>query len=539
MQEFQCLYLEDDDDDFETFKQTLERAMKPTRLIIERAKTTGKAFEKLDARGKELQIFFADLLMPDDSKEGLNVVEYVSATFPHILVIGISKAEGSHPGTQDEFKKRAGPISGFFDKRLLKGDYSYQRIRSEIISVATQKGYKLSDEEVTEIDWIPEQVGNEKLDAEIDSIGEDRFANILRMISPDTNKFTPYYVAPGLSGASVLRVRGTGGTGTPPRNLLVKFSIDRLKLKSELWAAPKEGEPSSDVYVRYLPEAEPWHYEGIFAIAARFEEDAITLEQWLLNSNICPNDTVREVFNELFLQGLGKAYAEGKNVAMNAISILKPSIRARARMLISLELLETLLSETKSAVDLETVRNFVRLNGQINTHSPAVFPRETNICWSHGDLHSRNILINVNARSRPKLIDTAKRCERHWASDPARLCADLWMSTWDRTPGSHFWDKLNSWRQQVISWRAMENLDVDKASPNIRVWGALRWMREELGKLFDLSRPECSKWQFDLALALEFLSMSSYSTVTTPKRCLGVLAASDILTDLDKSIPWL
>src|SRR5205807_321539 len=141
MQEFQCLYLEDDDDDFETFKQTLERAMKPTRLIIERAKTTGQAFEKLDARGKDLQIFFADLLMPDDSKEGLNVVEYVSATFPHILVIGISKAEGSHPGTLNEFKKRAGQISGFFDKRLLKGDYSYQRIRSEIVSVATQKGY--------------------------------------------------------------------------------------------------------------------------------------------------------------------------------------------------------------------------------------------------------------------------------------------------------------------------------------------------------------------------------------------------------------
>jgi hypothetical protein len=539
MDEFQCLYLEDDNDDFETFKQTFERAMKPTRLLIERAKTTTEAFEKLDVRGGQLHILFADLLMPNDSMEGLNVVDYVSGTFPKILIIGISKAEGSHPGTLDDFKKRAGPVSWFFDKRLLKGVYTYERIRSEIVAVAAQKGYVLSDEAACEIDWKAGVAGNEKLDAEIDSIGIDRLAKILKLIAPESITFTPYYLTPGLSRASVLRVRGRA-EGTPPRNLLVKLSTDRRKLEEELAAAPKEGEPSSHVYVPYLSSTEPWYYDGIFAIAGRFEEDAITLERWLIRPEISPADTVQDVFDELFVHGLNRAYVNGRSVAgTTPMALLAPNIRTRARILISLESTHVLLQQITTSLDLNIVQNFVRHNGQINSHSPTVYPLETYICLSHGDLHSRNILIDPVARSRPKLIDTAKRGERHWASDPARLCADLWMTVWDRNPDSYFWEKLEAWREQIRRWRKGENINIDAMSPNRRVWDALSWMSHKLGTLFDLAKPECAKWQFDLALALEFLTMSAYCDVPMPKRCLAVLAATDILTELDSTIPWL
>src|ERR1700749_2089906 len=121
MIEFQCLYLEDDDDDYDTFKQTFQRAMMPINLIIERAKNPSEAFQKLDERGDKIHILFADLLMPD-SKEGLNVVGYVTERHPDILIIGVSKAGGSHPGTIEEFRRRAGEVFGFFDKTLLKAD---------------------------------------------------------------------------------------------------------------------------------------------------------------------------------------------------------------------------------------------------------------------------------------------------------------------------------------------------------------------------------------------------------------------------------
>jgi hypothetical protein len=539
MEELRCLYLEDDDDDFETYKQSFVRAMEPVaKLSIDRAKTPQQVYDKLDSTGATLHLFFADLLMAEESKEGLRVVEYVTATFPKIVVIGISKAEGSHPGTAAKFKKQAGPDSWFFDKRLMKDDYTYLQIREEIVEVVKRKGYLLSEAEVARIDWTPDRAGNEKLDAEIDSIGFERLLKLLKQIAPESTNFKPHYLAPGLSGASVLRISGTG-VDCPPRNLLVKFSTDRPKLERELAAAPKEGEPSSHVYVPYLASPSPWHYEGMFAIAGRFEDEAITLQEWLTNPDINPADTVREVFDEFLLHGLGKAYLNGKTVAgATAMDLLGPNVRTRARMLISLELMKSLIPRTGIDVDLSISENFARFRGQINTHPATAYPQETHICLSHGDLHSRNILIDIPSRSRPKLIDTARRAERHWASDPARLAADLWMSAWDRDTDGYFWDRLPTWRAQIKSWRHRHSVKVEKKSSNRRVWDGLVWIRGNIGELFDLTKAEFAYWQFDLALALEFLSMSSYLTVPMPKRCLGVLAASDILADLDATIPW-
>jgi hypothetical protein len=515
--------------------------MEPSaKLIIERAKTTKEVYEILDTRGQEFQIFFADLLMPEDSTEGLRVVEYVSGTFPKMVVIGISKAEGSHPGTSEKFKRHAGADSWFFDKRLLKkSDYSFQQVREELVATAKKKGYLISDAERCDIEWKPEQVGNEKLDAEIDSIGLERLRKILKQIAAEMVKFTPRYLTPGLSGATVLRVIAEA-PNKPPLTLLVKFSTDQPKLERELAAAPKTGEPSSNVYVPYIPSSTPWSHEGMFAIAGRFEDDAITLEQWLTDSTINPSDTVQDVFSELFLHGLGKAYHNSKSVGgATAMEFLKPNVRTRARILLSLEVIEELLPRSGRTFDLKTARDFVRFNGQINTHPATAYPRETSICWSHGDLHTRNILIDQSARSRPKVIDTARRSERHWASDPARLSADLWMTTWDHGPDSHFWESLDIWREQVILWRHERSIKVDKRDPNRRVWEALNWIKKNLGTLFDLSKAEFAEWQFDLALSMELLAMSSYSTVPMPKRCFGVLAASDILNELDQSIPWL
>ena len=153
------------------------------------------------------------------------------------------------------------------------------------------------------------------------------------------------------------------------------------------------------------------------------------------------------------------------------------------------------------------------------------------------DALSERELTAVVARSRPRLIDTARRGERHWASDPARLCADLWVTNWDRDPDSYFWEKLSDWRQFVVRWRHDENVDPGKK--NERVWSALNWTRRNLPNLFDLTTEENSYWQFQLALAIEFLTMSGYPDIPMPKRCLAAIAATDILDELDTSVPWL
>lgn len=547
MQEFKCLYLEDDDDDYQTFTQIIERALRPTRVHFVRANTPEDANELLDQTGKELHIFFADLLIRDPSDKaemketdrGLYVVEE-AAKYPNIVIFALSKAEASHPGTSDQFYKRAGSDSWYFDKNKLKDSrqYTSDRIRSEIQTVISKKGYSLGADDEIKLDWQPGIPGNEGLDAEVDSIGTNVLRELLRRVASDCIKFTPHYIAPGFSGASVLRIIGTRTQPKASKGLLVKFSPNRKKLRQELEAAPRDGESSSDIYVPYLREGAPWEYDGYFAIAARFEEGALTLQNWLVD--IKPSSkSVRDFFRELFFEGLGKAYSEGRRVDKTAWDTLALTDRTRARILISLDLIDRLLLGSTAPMDLTLVRHFVRFNGQVGSHSATALPRVTHTCFCHGDLHTRNILVK-GARSRPTLIDTARRQERHWASDVARLCADLWISNWDSVPSSYYWDNLGAWRESVGLWLSQQAVDPIQAEPNKPIYDALVWIRNELRKLFKgLCGSEYRLWQFHLALAIEFLEMSAYPDVPMPKRCLGVLVANDILTRLETEISWL
>lgn len=141
MPQLRCLYFEDEDDDYQHFSVFFKRALAGVAdLLIERAKTPADAYQKLKRQGKDLNLFFADLLIKENATEGLRLVEYITDNFPHILVIGVSKADGTLPGTSHEFKKVAGPDSVFFDKYALKSPrYSYRDVIEEILKVAPRK----------------------------------------------------------------------------------------------------------------------------------------------------------------------------------------------------------------------------------------------------------------------------------------------------------------------------------------------------------------------------------------------------------------
>lgn len=551
MESLYALYLEDNESDFEIVSQIFKFALDPIDLRFEPAKSPQEAINLLREKGSEFQIFFVDLLMPEqaedgilkENKAGLTAVD-VASKFSHIAIIGVSKAEGSHPGTRSEFERRAGQDCGFLDKREIKNGQPLTEIRSEIERVLTAKGYTLSKETLTDLKWEPGVLGNEKLDAEIGTVGKETMRRFLGQIAPECSSFSPYYIAPGFSGAGVLRVEGHKQDGRKCRNLLIKFSRDRKKLKQELDSAPAIGEPSSAIYVPYM-QGGPWEDKKngeYWAIAARFEEDAITLNEWLLDPSVNPRShSVQEVFEQLFLRGgLEAAYSQGNKLYdKTAIELLKPSDKMRARVLIGIDFIEKVLPVAKINIDLTDIRNFVRFKGQIRTHPNVAYPMITYECLSHGDLHTRNILVTVPI-AHPLLIDTGSRRQCHWALDPARLCTDLWMTNWDSVPHSYFWANLKNWRRDIQLWREGHNIHIDSGSQNIKVYEALCWLRDNLPNIFgDSGNIEFTYWQFNLALALEFLSMSSYPEVPMPKRCLGLLAANDIILWLDQEIPWL
>ena len=184
---------------------------------------------------------------------------------------------------------------------------------------------------------------------------------------------------------------------------------------------------------------------------------------------------------------------------------------------------------------------FIIEKGRIGDHTNVRFPKGTVRCISHGDLHSRNILVTVakSDNPRPCLIDPARRQPLHWASDPARLAADLWVSCIDEAEDV-FWDSLTLWTKSVRQWRDNREADEALTSRNKAVWVALKWLRDNSLRAFEI-HPELlrPRWQFDLAFALELLHLATYDSISMPKRVLALYAAADTLAELEKTIPWL
>lgn len=536
MQKLTCLFLEDKDTDFSKFSGIISLALDTFEVIFERAKDPWEACSKLRERGTDFQIMFADLLMRDSTvdaeeiAEGLQAVE-VAVHVPNLVVVGLSNAASSHPEVRKKFDYLGGHL--YLDKRdVQKSNYSLQELKTAIVGVLAKHGVGIAEDHKFELNW---REGDDlRLDAELDTIGNENLLGVLHQIEQMAQRFKPAYVAPGFSGAAVLRVDVQDDKGRSTQQLLVKLSRDADKLKLELDRAPIVGAPSTDRYVSYR-QAGPWQFNGWGAIAAQFQGSATTLLEALLSDHALNH--LPELLDELF-EHLRGAYNLGNAVSSSALKELTPSLQGRARILLSTQNTTTkLIRKCECEFDPLFIERFLK-HWQIADHPASSMPQGSFVCMSHGDLHTRNILV-TQKHPRLWLIDTGLRRTCHWATDIARLCADLWVSAWDGGEASHFWDKLPEWRQNVLTWSLAQPISLDASTSNASTLAALVWLREQVHYIFQgLCLPDVPQWEYKLALAMEFLSMSAYGTNPAPKRCLALLSAHDILKQIEHEIPW-
>lgn len=529
MLKLNCLYFEDLLAEFEYFSEMLTRYMRPDELHFTVVQSPQDVEKILNRSGNDFELFFSDILV-DNNRQGFIAIE-AALRHDNIVVIAISDAEASKPGTKQEFKKRGGHL--YIEKESIRdgkltGDEITTRIRQALEAKGIYDTMPLGVEPGADI----------YLDAEIEAIGDKTLAVLLTKTLPGYERMELKYVAPGYSGASVLRVKAFKHRGAS-KTILVKLSHDERKLRKELDQAPDTGHATEDLYVRY-DKTPPISYNGWYLISMTFAEDATTMLEWI-GSSAAP---INSLMNELFQEGLRLGYmpsSEGKNqrIEQPALALMKSSIRGRAHILTSLETLKDLVaraySEADTNFDPNYLEQFLQYN-QVGKHSEESMPQFTFQCMSHGDLHTRNILISRKT-GRPHLIDAGLRGIQHWASDPARFCADLWLTAWDFKKEAYFWDDLPAWRGHIQSWLRSEGIP-DLSPLNSRVYHTLSWVHENLPQMFnDLCGMDVPTWEYKLALAEEFLRMSGYDSFPAPKRCLGILAAYDILHSLESEIP--
>lgn len=537
----ECLYLEDDDNDFEKWSQSLKLALEELDISIKRARKPNEAITLIGEKSSHFQLFVADLLITDGDEEkatGLLAVE-VASKKPSLAILGLSRGEGSHPGIRNDFLKTA-PRGKYVDKRLEPPKYTLATLKNDIKELLSLHGHWPGPKADLKRPKLSPG-GLLELEAEIESVGERTLLGLLKQIQGDCSTFEPHYVSPGYSGSVVFRIVAYHDVTGVRQNLLVKLSREIGQLERELSRAPETAEASAGIYVPYLTG--PPRHEGVWtAIAARFEEDAITMRDWLLSEK--PSiKAVEELLTQLFVYGLKPAYSAKELLPdRSAIAEIFPQITSLARIRRAVKGLGPIIDQTKEHWNEELILRFVVEGGRINDHSAKVFPKGTARCLSHGDLHSRNILVARPKARNPRVfvIDPARRQSLHWATDPARLAADLWVSCLDGNDGKCvFWKNLALWRKSLVKWANNESVDSTLIRRNKLTWSALRWLRDKSQHAFtDLPPDLRQKWQFYLALVLEFLHLSIYDNVPPPKRVFCLLAAGDLLAKLERWIPW-
>jgi len=552
------LYLEDYSEQFRQIGQILELVWVRNDKLrslgelkwqsLDYVDSPDKAIAALRERGHDYTLFFADLLFhrvhgnhtSEMIPTGLDAVTVATAEYPRIVVAAISVGEQVPRlagRIEHSFRRLGGDVFFTKDWVLTEDDreHVYSEMGRRIEDALRKKGW--FTKVIPAIDFRHDE-GNYALRAELETIGESTLRCLLQELAPDCVDFDIAHVDPGVSGASVFKFIGWNRkpfAGTH-RHMFVKVSKDADSLHRELRGIPKPGtfpsgtcpEPVRDTVVEE---------NGRFAIGYSFLQEAVTLQNWLLDENP-PSEEVCRFLDELFkrLTNLyGSCTAETSVTTLDVVCPREPFV---IRALASLDELWPLVERhlTDQNPDSLVVRSFVQ-HKKIVSRFPDSIPFGAILCDCHGDLHSRNILVRLDD-NQPHLVDFSERGERHGASDFAQLCANLLIRAWDHGAESHEWGNLKQWRQVLHQWLLSDDTSAEVNGRNNAVWSCLLWVRQNFELIWGTIHANgVSLWQFQLAVAAEFVKAAGQLDICAPKRAFALVGAHDILTRLQSVIP--
>jgi hypothetical protein len=194
----------------------------------------------------------------------------------------------------------------------------------------------------------------------------------------------------------------------------------------------------------------------------------------------------------------------------------------------------TVKYDTTGVFDPLLIEGFIKSTrvGDINEED---VKRDSYYCWSHGDLHGRNILVSQTNTG--FLIDPANIEQQHWAADIARLIVDLIVSGAGHGDASNEWNDMAEWVD--VSLSVINGDPVQKSgAPYNAVLTALDWLRSRLGTIHSAVVANIEhEWEFKLALAVEFMRAAyRQQDLPTPKRVLGLISACGALREACSSV---
>lgn len=523
-------------------------------FAIKHYKANGEAIEELEAHGCEYDLLILDLLEERKISNDESMQIAVGPTIAEVArgvsnakfgIIGVSRVDSvlGFKETRNLFEKAARlPKPGkkssygvkFFSKSGLV-DGSAQVDRKEFAQALIDV---LIDAEVLKprppIVKLTYNTNDYKLRAVIEHITEYRLKEFTeRFFGPETKECNVHYLRPGFSDAEVLRLENRD------MSILLKTSRFQDSLQREVKNYPKINNALRGAFAQFKEKEVVNTLDGEwYAIAADFLADAVTFSERVeIESDVVKLQTL---LYDFFINGLERVYSlpVEQNEPSNLLEAIFPSTSRSAKIHVAIEDLGMLAirygqSSEGKKFDSNILTNILFSKPHIGDISQYDLKRKPIYCLSHGDLHGRNILVTKSG-ARFWLIDPAHCGEWHWATDLARLMVDLIMSSWDKGPLAHTWEKFDQWRNLavgMVNWEPTINaVGKSTTSPNIGVAATLDWIQENIYQIHhDRVGTPAPGGEFQLALAVEFMRSAYRIDLPTPKRVLGLVAAHDAL----------
>lgn len=522
MSKLHCLYVDDNSADRKRFERFLRNAWSRLRsqveLDISVAASPDAALEIFAHSSFELLL--VDIMFGKEAA-GLELIREARQRFQSAAIIGISikadyREDALAVGADDFVTKPY--IAG----RDLVGEHFERVIRRAL--KAHGRDYLLTDE--VSVVYDDRDLA---LTADLEDIGKAHFAAlVVPLVGRSCDEITVERVRPGFSGSVVFRalcqVRVPEGQPKEVRDLIIKATRERDLLEREVARWESLASFPSELFVRNVTGIGISEAGGWFAIASQFQQRARTALDWLVE-DLPADDKIEGMLRWLFVDSGLPAFYDRQTIDRvrrpneAILSILTTSRRARALAAVA-RFRELGHRYAKGVIDAETLTTLIKV-GRIGSIEVTDVEPGVSLCRCHGDLHTRNVLVGVHEH--PRLIDPANVAVMPLYSDLARFVADLFVSAWDAGDVEYELERIPVWCEVA---RALVCETYELTTPrngNRAAWTALTWLLRNRMTIY----PHATRrWQWTLALVVEFLRCAYRQDLTAPKRILSLGAAS-------------
>jgi CheY-like chemotaxis protein len=544
----QMLFVDDDRDNYVSLKHHLKHEFAELRcqVDIQYEGDPDRAYNLIVRRGKPYQIVIADLLFPArhgarPRPRGIEVIERARRSSRDTVIFAITQGDQDMPELESS-AARAGA-----DKVLRWGHLDPTTAYGGPRSLVKEIYHILCNRSL--VDAGPELHHNGDPGIQLVLEDTDVTGTTVRLLiadlldGKDPQHVVLSNVTGGASGAHVVRARVEFANGSQ-RTYLLKLDkqIDVLTKELKNAEATEGLYGNAALFVPYLRRDQPVTRNGWSAIGMVFAEGAQQLRDWILQPATAA--AVPALMARLFLNGGlvdGYRSALRKPTETHPMQKLRLPAFRRVRVQRAIDLIEHSLDYVQPRLQpipdlVSVIRGFVR-NAYIGDISLLDIPVPLHLAEAHGDLHGGNILVSGSDPPVPMIIDLANFDTHHWASDVARLAADLLLRCMDRKTQWFSWGRFAAWRELCRAVGDLRPLPIPPEPHNEGVFVALDWIiNKHREVLVHVTKP-AHRWEWHIAFAEQLLRGTYSQHLSDPKRALALVAAYDELMSAREHLP--